>query len=176
MQTQDGTTFNLIFNNLYPYTNYTCCVETLYTDSTENDFDCATNITLEGIPGPPTNLIATPSLEECNQVRFMWDPPPTDEQNGDVHSQSLDLHGSWLVLNAGMIRNYRIRVTALDQSGFERSYTTSSRIELIDDLQCCTSYEYSVSAFTIGYGPPTPSRNIFKTLPDIVTSEKCITT
>lgn len=88
VQTQDGTTFNLIFNNLYPYTNYTCCVETLYTDSTENDFDCATNITFEGIPGPPTNLIATPSLEQCNQVRFMWDPPPTDEQNGDVHSHS----------------------------------------------------------------------------------------
>ena len=88
MQTQDGTTFNLIFSNLYPYTNYTCCVETLYSDSTENDFDCATNITFEGIPGPPTNLIATPSLEQCNQVTFMWDLPPTDEQNGDVHSHS----------------------------------------------------------------------------------------
>ena len=82
LQTQDGTTFNLIFNNLNPYTNYTCCVETLYTDETENNFDCATNITFEGIPGPPTNLVATPSLQQCNQVQFTWDLPPPDERNG----------------------------------------------------------------------------------------------
>ena len=76
---------------------------------------------------------------------------------------------------AGVIRRYRIRVVGLGQSGFERSYTTSSRIELINDLQCCTSYDFSVSAFTIAYGPPTPTRNIFKTLPDIVTSKNLIT-
>ena len=57
-------------------------METLYTDMTENAFDCATNITLEGIPGPPTNLVATPSLEQCTQVTFTWDLPPEDERNG----------------------------------------------------------------------------------------------
>lgn len=80
----------------------------------------------------------------------------------------------WLSLSSmhtGVIRQYRIRVVGLDQSGFERTYTTSSTIELINDLDCCTSYEYSISAFTIEYGPPTPTRNIFKTQPDIVTSK-----
>ena len=71
----------------------------------------------------------------------------------------------------GVIRQYRIRVIALDQSGFERTYITSSTIELINDLECCTSYEFSISAFTIGYGPPTPTRNSFKTQPDVVTSK-----
>ena len=71
----------------------------------------------------------------------------------------------------GVIRQYRIRVVALDQSGFERTYITTSRIELINDLQCCASYEYSISAFTIAYGPATPTRTTFKTLPDIITSE-----
>ena len=83
-------------------------------------------------------------------------------------------HGyTFVMIYAGVIRQYRIRVVALDQSGFERTYITSSTIELINDLECCTSYEFSVSAFTIGYGSPTPTRNIFKTQPDIVTS-KCI--
>ena len=73
-----------------------------------------------------------------------------------------------------MIRQYRIRVVALDQSGFERTYITTSRIELINDLQCCSSYEYSISAFTIEYGPATPTRTTFKTLPDIVTSKHIV--
>lgn len=48
LQTPDGTIFNLAFNALYPYTNYTCCVETLYTDVSENAFACAMNTTYEG--------------------------------------------------------------------------------------------------------------------------------
>lgn len=76
-----------------------------------------------------------------------------------------------MFVHTGIIRQYRIRVVALDQSGFERTYITSSRIELINDLQCCATYEYTISAFTIAYGPPTPTRTIFKTLPDIVTSK-----
>lgn len=83
-QTPTNETLNLIFNNLYPYTNYTCCVETRYTDETENDYACATNTTFEGIPGPPTNLVATPSLEQCQEVRFSWDLPPEDERNGNT--------------------------------------------------------------------------------------------
>ena len=176
LQTQDGTTSNLIFTSLYPYTNYTCCVETLYTDETENAFACATNITFEGISGPPINLVATPSLEQCNQVTFTWDLPPEDERNGDFTHTIMLCEYFFIVyyLNSGVIRQYRIRVVALDTSGFERTYITSSRIELINDLQCCTSYDYSISAFTIAYGPSTPTRNIFKTLPDIVTSKHII--
>lgn len=48
LQTPDGTVFNLIFSSLYPYTNYTCCVETFYTDMSENAFACAMNTTFEG--------------------------------------------------------------------------------------------------------------------------------
>ena len=74
------------------------------------------------------------------------------------------------VSNAGVIRMYRLRVISLDQSATERIYTTSSRIELVNDLQCCTTYEYSISAYTIAYGQPTSTRNILKTLPNIVSS------
>lgn len=48
LQTLDGSTYYLIFNGLSPYTNYTCCVETLYTDESENAGACATNATFEG--------------------------------------------------------------------------------------------------------------------------------
>lgn len=59
-------------------------METRYTDETENDYACATNVTREGIPGPPTNLVATPSLERCQEVRLSWDLPPEDERNGNT--------------------------------------------------------------------------------------------
>ena len=47
-QTQDNSTFNLLVTNLYPYTNYSCCIEAQYTDETENANACATVATLEG--------------------------------------------------------------------------------------------------------------------------------
>ena len=106
LQTQDNSTFNLIANNLYPYTNYSCCVEAQYTDETENANVCATVATLEGckslllfvclfafkhsniffaVPGPPTNLMAVPSTSVCNEVLFNWNLPPEDERNGITH-------------------------------------------------------------------------------------------
>lgn len=48
IQTQNNSTFNLIVNNLYPFTNYTCCVEAQYTDEVENALVCTSVTTLEG--------------------------------------------------------------------------------------------------------------------------------
>ena len=106
LQTQDNSTFNLIVNNLYPYTNYSCCIEAQYTDETENANVCATVTTLEGcksilflfalivnhsnvftVPGPPINLMAAPSTSVCNEVLFSWNLPPEDEQNGITQSK-----------------------------------------------------------------------------------------
>ena len=34
------------------------------------------------VPGPPTNLMAMPSMSICNEVLFNWNLPPEDERNG----------------------------------------------------------------------------------------------
>ena len=67
---------------------------------------------------------------------------------------------------AGVIRQYRIRVNAQDYSGFEQVYTTSSTIQFVDRLACCSDYRFSVSAFTIAYGPAATDM-AFRTNPDL---------
>jgi hypothetical protein len=46
--TVDSSTYSLTASSLSPYTTYTCCVEAIYTDSSENSMACDTITTLEG--------------------------------------------------------------------------------------------------------------------------------
>ena len=39
-------------------------------------------------------------------------------------------------------------------------------MQLVDGLQCCSDYRFSVSAFTINYGP-TATVTMFRTNPDL---------
>lgn len=97
-------TFTQVLQSLTPFSNYTCCVEAIYTDQGENAEVCRTTSTLEGgiqlnlhykplnsifflfvcfsVPGPPTNLQAQPSSTTCGEVTLTWDLPPEDERNG----------------------------------------------------------------------------------------------
>ena len=68
--------------------------------------------------------------------------------------------------DSGVIRQYRIRVTAQGSSGFDQVYTTSSTLQFVDRLDCCSDYRFSVSAFTIAYGPSSGDM-AFRTNPDL---------
>ena len=48
IQTVDSATFSLTADSLSPYTAYTCCVESIYADVSENSIACSTVTTMEG--------------------------------------------------------------------------------------------------------------------------------
>lgn len=48
------------------------------------------NFAIHAVPGPPTNLVPEPSLDDCTQVTLRWNPPLPDEQNGVVISLHCD--------------------------------------------------------------------------------------
>lgn len=54
----------------------------------------------------------------------------------------------------------------MDNSAYEQTFTTSSLMQLVDGLQCCSDYHFSVSAFTISYGPAAAVM-MFRTNPDL---------
>ena len=64
-----------------------------------------------------------------------------------------------------------MRVTAVDGS-FDNLFVTDSTSMTVTTLSCCTSYTYSVSAFTIMYGPAAIDSTLL-TLPDL-SSKACI--
>ena len=68
--------------------------------------------------------------------------------------------------DSGVIRQYRIRVIAQGSSGFDQVYTTSSTLQFVSGLDCCSDYRFSVSAFTNAYGP-SASEVPFRTNPDL---------
>lgn len=68
------------------------------------------------------------------------------------------------IIASGVIRQYRVR--AQGDSGFDETYTTSSTLQLVAGLQCCSDYRFTVSAFTIAYGPAA-SEVTFRTNPDL---------
>ena len=59
-----------------------------------------------------------------------------------------------------------MRVYSLDNSGFEETLITSSTVQLVDNLQCCSDYRFSVSSFTNIYGPFAPDVT-FRTYADL---------
>ena len=63
--------------------------------------------------------------------------------------ESMLLH---VLLLSGIIRHYRLRVMAADNS-FDNVFVTDSTSINVTTLSCCTGYTYSVSAFTVIYGP-----------------------
>lgn len=69
-------------------------------------------------------------------------------------------------LDSGVIRQYRVRVFGEPGTGYEETFTTSSTVQLVDGLQCCSNYRFSVSAFTITYGPAAGDM-AFRTNPDL---------
>lgn len=54
----------------------------------------------------------------------------------------------------------------MDNPSYEEIFTPSSTMQLVDGLQCCSDYRFSVSAFTINYGP-TATVTMFRTNPDL---------
>lgn len=122
------------------------------------------------VPGLPTNLVAEPALDDCTQVTLRWSPPALDEQNGILNNILCFL--LWYacieitIMTVGVIRQYRIRAFGLDSSGFEATFVTSSTVQIVTDLRCCSDYRFSVSAFTIVYGPATNDM-MFRTNPDL---------
>ncbi len=54
----------------------------------------------------------------------------------------------------------------MDNPSYEETLTTSATTQLVDGLQCCSDYRFSVSAFTIDYGP-TAAVMMFRTNPDL---------
>ncbi len=99
-------------------TDYSCCVEAQYTDSSENNQACADGTTLDGseclyslqiyslvlcllhihcihiphsVPGVPTNLgFVELDATNCGTVTFTWDQPSEDERNGTSYFLSHD--------------------------------------------------------------------------------------
>lgn len=70
-----------------------------------------------------------------------------------------------VLLLSGIIRHYRLRVTAVDNS-FDHLFVTDSTSIIVSSLTCCTGYMYSVSAFTVVYGPAAVD-NTLLTPPDL---------
>lgn len=72
------------------------------------------------------------------------------------------------VIHVGIIRHYRLRVTPVGGgiSGGTFIIDGSTTSIVLNVLSCCTSYTYSLSAYTIAYGPPT-SNSQFQTSPDL---------
>lgn len=70
-----------------------------------------------------------------------------------------------VLLLSGIVRHYRLRVMAMDNS-FDHLFVTDSTSIIVSTLSCCTGYMYSVSAFTVAYGP-TAVDNILLTPPDL---------
>lgn len=119
------------------------------------------------MPGLPTNPVAAPSVQNCNEVRFNWNPPPEDEQNG-THIYLIEFSFNHRDILAGIIRHYRLRVTPVGGglSGGTFIIPANTTSIVLTTLTCCISYTYSLSAFTISYGPST-TRNQFQTYPDL---------
>lgn len=122
------------------------------------------------VPGPPLNLIAELSLDDCTRVVLKWAPPASDEQNGKPVCAEWGLNGSLLwfdrFLHSGVIRKYRVRVSARDTSGYEETFVNSSNAQPVTGLQCCSDYQFTVSAFTFIYGAPAGDV-MFRTFPDL---------
>ena len=127
------------------------------------------------MPGPPANLVANPSVSDCNEALFSWNPPPEDEQNGIHIPVQLKYSLKADMLFVGIIRHYRLRVTPVGGglSGGTFIIPASTTSIVLTTLTCCTSYTYSLSAFTIAYGPST-SRSQLQTNPDL-SSEYIVT-
>lgn len=113
-------------------------------------------------------MVAEPSLVDCTQTMLRWTQPALDEQNGTLHSSIYVLRSPHVIhfLYSGNIRQYRVRVSGVDNPAYEETFTTSSTTQLVDGLQCCSSYRFTVSAFTISYGPAA-ALTMFRTNPDL---------
>ena len=67
---------------------------------------------------------------------------------------------------------YLVQVMATDDSGFSTSMSPNSNTVTIDQLDCCTGYNFMVSASTlVGRGPASPSTS-FRTPVDNLSKSK----
>ena len=72
---------------------------------------------------------------------------------------------------SGIIRHYRLRVTATDNS-FDHVFISDTTSITVTILNCCTNYTYSISASTVMYGPASVN-GMLQTLPDL-SSKTCV--
>ena len=91
----------------------------------------------------PTSAPLNPTgiVQSSTSILLSWDPPSLREQNG-------------------IIREYRINVTELDTGRALQEFTTTSTSITIAFLHPFYTYEWMVSAFTVGIGPYTESSSI----------------
>ena len=73
-----------------------------------------------------------------------------------------------IVYVTGIVRHYRLRVRPVDGglSGGTFVIDASTTSIVLTTLNCCTSYTYTLSAYTIAYGASTP-RGQLQTYPDL---------
>ena len=74
----------------------------------------------------------------------------------------------WFIFVAGIIRHYRLRVRPVGGglSGGTFIIDASTTSIVLTSLDCCTSYTYFLSAYTIAYGASSPREHL-QTYPDL---------
>ena len=81
--------------------------------------------------GPPQNAVGV--AQNSQMISLSWEPPPPREQNG-------------------VIREYRINITEVE-TGEDLHFVSASTQLDVSMLHPFYTYEWVVSAYTIGNGP-----------------------
>lgn len=91
--------------------------------------------------GPPQSLTSEP--QNSRTLELSWEPPADDMQNG-------------------LLRHYHIAIRSSQDVVGERNFTTSEVTLVVQNLHPFYTYEFVVTAVTIG---PGPSASITSRLP-----------